>query len=358
MLASLLLSSVLVATGALAQTTATASLIAELDVAPDHVDRVADLPQDSEFLFDFFNPPSSGVVPGAAGHLVLASVSDFPALVGNGIALLAGFLGPCGMNTPHTHPRAAEFLYQVNGSIQNGMLTETGSRFIINNVTAGQGMILPQGSIHFQFNDNCEPVQFVSALNSEDPGTLLAAQSLFGLPPSIVAASLGEIGVEEVGWLAEKIPDDVAFGSQECLTRCGISVGVQPTAEQVPRVSGNALPTGSGTPSNTWQARATSTVTNFSRSLIGDLATDYASTHASMRPVTIALIAVVGVMGLGYVVLAALFFTRRGRKDGKDRSYVRPDMAGRTLVPTTEKLDLASEPYDPVHVSLGARADA
>lgn len=61
-----------------------------------------------------------------------------------GIALLAGFLGPCGMNTPHMHPRATEFLYQVNGSIQSGMLTETGSRFIMNNVTAGKAMILPQ----------------------------------------------------------------------------------------------------------------------------------------------------------------------------------------------------------------------
>lgn len=104
-------------------------------------------------MFDFFNPPTAGVVPGAAGHLVLASVSDFPALVGNGesiqrwykchcsepviagVALLAGFLGPCGMNTPHTHPRATEFLYLVNGTLQNGMITETGSRFIVNNIT-------------------------------------------------------------------------------------------------------------------------------------------------------------------------------------------------------------------------------
>lgn len=113
-------------------------------------------------MFDFFNPPTAGVVPGAAGHLVLASVSDFPALVGNGesiqrwykchcsepviagVALLAGFLGPCGMNTPHTHPRATEFLYLVNGTLQNGMITETGSRFIVNNITGGQGILLPQ----------------------------------------------------------------------------------------------------------------------------------------------------------------------------------------------------------------------
>ena len=61
-----------------------------------------------------------------------------------GVALLAGFLGPCGMNTPHTHPRATEFLYLVNGTLQNGMITETGSRFIVNNITGGQGILLPQ----------------------------------------------------------------------------------------------------------------------------------------------------------------------------------------------------------------------
>ncbi|OSX60257.1 hypothetical protein POSPLADRAFT_1040522 [Postia placenta MAD-698-R-SB12] len=347
MLASSLLALAFATAGALAQTTATASLVQELELATDHVDRIADLPQDSEFVFDFLNPPG-GVVQGAAGHLVLASVSDFPALVGNGIALLAGFLGPCGMNTPHMHPRATEFLYQVNGSIQSGMLTETGSRFIMNNVTAGKAMILPQGSIHFQFNDNCEPVQFVSALNSEDPGTLLAAQGLFGLPPSIVAASLGEIGVEEVAGLAEKIPDDVAFGSAECIQRCGINIGVQPTAEQVPRVSANALPTGSA-----WTSKATSTSTNYSRSILGAVAdpSNLSATHATTQPVTIALIAVVSVLGLGYVVLGAIFFVNR-RKRG-EKSFIRPDMKGRSLVPTLDhdKFDASAGPYDPMAAS-------
>ncbi|PCH41047.1 RmlC-like cupin, partial [Wolfiporia cocos MD-104 SS10] len=311
------------------------------------------------FVFDFLNPPSAGVVKGAAGHLVLASVSDFPALVGNGIAVLVGSLGPCGMNTPHTHPRAAEFLYQVNGSIQSGMLTETGSRFILNNVTAGKGMILPQGSVHFQFNDNCEPVQFVSALNSDDPGTLLAAQGLFGLPPAIVAASLGEIGVEEVAGLAHLIPDDVAFGSQECLTRCGINAGTQPTAEQVPRVSGNALPTGSSSWSTS--AKATETSTNFSRStsLFGAVVDAAASSTSdkSVQPATIALGAIVGVMALGYVGLAAMYFMRR-QQTKKTRSYVRPDMRGHERIPSAEKFNEASEPYDPLAASsAGFRVD-
>lgn len=71
------------------------------------------------------------------------------------IAMVVGFLGPCGLNTPHTHPRATEFLYLVNGSLTSGMITETGSRFITNTLQAGQAMVLPKGSIHFQQNNDC-----------------------------------------------------------------------------------------------------------------------------------------------------------------------------------------------------------
>ncbi|KZT74362.1 RmlC-like cupin [Daedalea quercina L-15889] len=353
MLSSFILALGLVTTGVIAQTTTnTTFLIEELIVAPDHVDRVADLPQDSEFVFDFLNPPASGVVQGAAGHLVLASVSDFPALVGNGVALLAGFLGPCGMNTPHTHPRATEFLYLVNGTLQNGMITETGSRFIVNNMTAGQAMLLPQGSIHFQFNDNCEPVQFVSALNSEDPGTLLAAQGLFGLPPAIVAATLGEIGVQEVASLADKIPDDVAYGSQECLTRCGISVGTQPTDEQVPRVSGNALPSSSA---SAWTATATSTpaaeTTNQSRDLLGGSSYDHdlassipiSQKGSGNRTALTALTVIVVIMGAGYLGLAILYFLRRRnatkRGASGSRGWIRPTMKSAAIISHLEKYE-------------------
>ncbi|TFY55319.1 hypothetical protein EVJ58_g8322 [Rhodofomes roseus] len=351
MFSSFLLPIALAASVVTAQTTTDVnSLIAELITAPNHKGRVGDLPKDSDFVFDFANPPAAGVTTGAGGHLVLASVADFPALVGNGIAIAAGFLGPCGMNTPHTHPRATEFLYLVNGSLTNGMITETGSRFIINNITSDQAMLLPQ------FNDNCETVHFVSALNSADPGVLLAAQGLFGLPPSIVAASLGQLGVEEVAGIATIIPDDIAFGSQECLARCGINPGQQPTKEQVPRVSGNALPSAIMTAS-AWTPSATTPYTNQSsnqsRSVLGAIADSSSGSSGSsskMQPVEIALIAVVGVMGAGYLVIAAIFFMRRRSSAKQNRTYTRPPMKGRALVPTldSEVPDVSDDkPYDP-----------
>ena len=80
------------------------------------------------------------------------------------------------MNTPHTHPRATEFLYLVNGNLEAGFIEENGARFVINTLSAGQGTLFPKGSIHYQLNPGCEPVTFVAALNDEDPGVSQIAQ--------------------------------------------------------------------------------------------------------------------------------------------------------------------------------------
>ena len=83
---------------------------------------------------------------------------------------------PCGMNTPHTHPRATEILYLVTGEMEAGFIEENGARFVDNILTKGQGTLFPQGSIHYQINTGCDPVLFVAALNDEDPGTTQISQ--------------------------------------------------------------------------------------------------------------------------------------------------------------------------------------
>ena len=81
------------------------------------------------------------------------------------------------MNTPHTHPRATEFLYVASkGQMQTGFIEENGARFVMNTLSQGQGTVFPQGSIHFQVNLGCEPLTFVAALNDEDPGASQVAQ--------------------------------------------------------------------------------------------------------------------------------------------------------------------------------------
>ncbi|KAJ6560728.1 RmlC-like cupin domain-containing protein [Mycena sp. CBHHK59/15] len=218
-----------------------ADLVGQLRQAPTAVDRVNLLPNDTQFVFNFFDPAAKATV-GAGGSIVLANTATFPAVVGNGAAMAVGFLAPCAMNTPHTHPRATEIQISVNGTIRTGMITENGARFIMTELKPGGMTIFPQGSVHFQINEGCEPAMFVAGFNSEDPGALQIAQRFTGLSPDIVAATLGDIGVEEVMGLDAMIPDNVAVGTDECLKRCGLHRPSQPTLQRQTRVSGNAFP--------------------------------------------------------------------------------------------------------------------
>ncbi|KAJ7149204.1 RmlC-like cupin [Mycena crocata] len=222
-----------------------AEQVAQLRLFPTAADRIKAIPDDKQFVFDFFDPKApEGVIIGAAGHTVEAFSANFPPVIGNGVAMTIGFLGPCGVNTPHTHPRATEVNFSVNGTLRTGLLTENGARFIFNDLPPGSMTVFPQGAIHFEMNTGCSPAMFVAGFNSEDPGVLQLAQRFFGLPSDIVGATLGEIGVKEVEGLAHlvQIPDNIAVGTEECLKRCGLArPATQPTKQQQPRVSANAF---------------------------------------------------------------------------------------------------------------------
>ncbi|KAJ7716131.1 RmlC-like cupin [Mycena metata] len=221
--------------------------VAALRLDPTQVDRINTLSPDTQYTFDFFHP-TAGIVQGAAGHTVAADTATFPAVVGNGVGMTVGFLGPCAINSPHTHPRATEINFSVNGTLRTGMLAENGARFVVNELPPGSMTVFPQGAIHFEMNTGCEVAMFVAAFNAEDPGVLQVAQRFFGLPVDIVQATLGGLGVVEVEGLAAMIPDNVVAGTDECLARCGLTRPVQPTLQQQPRVSGNAFPTGTAAP--------------------------------------------------------------------------------------------------------------
>ncbi|KAF7338704.1 RmlC-like cupin [Mycena sanguinolenta] len=218
-----------------------AALVKSLRDAPTAVDRINLLPNDEDFEFDFFDPAKAATV-GAGGKIVTANSASFPAVIGTRSAMAIGVLDACSMNTPHTHPRATEMQYSVNGTIRTGMITENGGRFIMTELPPGSMTIFPKGSVHFQVNDGCDPLLFVSSFNSEDPGVLSIAQRFLGLPPDIVGATLGGLGVEEVAGLESQIPDNVAIGTDACLKRCGLTRPYQPTTQRQPRVSGNAFP--------------------------------------------------------------------------------------------------------------------
>lgn len=113
----------------------------------------------------------------------------------------------------------------TGSSIKVGFIQENGDRLVSNVLTPGQGAIFPQGSFHYQANLDCDPVTFVAGLNSEDPGVGSVAQEckwetiqvnpslpinqssfpVFGIPPEVADATLGDIGVDEIVRIAQSV---------------------------------------------------------------------------------------------------------------------------------------------------------
>jgi oxalate decarboxylase/phosphoglucose isomerase-like protein (cupin superfamily) len=195
-----------------------------------------------QLTFDFKAAP----VGGDGGRILVANEKNFPFLVSsksdgsNGISGAVAFLEPCGLNSPHTHPRAPEILTVVEGELEVGFVMENGlfadAAKAINalafpfNTTVQQfeATIFPQGSIHFQFNPTCDRSIFVAALNSADPGTTQVAQAFFVLPENIVDITLGvgeagnKLDPSSVDQFRANLPANLVQAMDSCKARCGM----------------------------------------------------------------------------------------------------------------------------------------
>jgi hypothetical protein len=179
------------------------------------------------FPFDSATPPPNDSTGGVA---VAANIANFPILTGLGISTTVGFLNPCGINTPHVHPRATEFLTLVEGSnlefgfvLENALVKAGENPEVAGYLNKFEGTVFPQGSIHYQFNNNCEKATFVAALNSEDPGTNQVAQALFALNSDVVNATLGfpsSIDGKNIKDFGKYLPANLAQDIEVCLKKC------------------------------------------------------------------------------------------------------------------------------------------
>jgi len=202
------------------------ALIAQLLTVPLQEDRVA-LLADADFKFDYRNPPGNiAVATGNAGRTVAANRKTMPALIGTGSGMTMGFLGPCGFNTPHTHPRATELNVPVVGQLSVSMILENGARVVQNNVSTYQLHVFPQGAVHQEFNPDCGETIFVAGFNNEDFGTSQLADNLFRLNDDVIVASLGGnvvVDGRDLDQFKNMIPHNVAIGVESCLQKCGLA---------------------------------------------------------------------------------------------------------------------------------------
>lgn len=116
---------------------AVASLAKEINADLTQVDRLQQLLSvDNESKVPLTDPEAvhnalafnfkTAPVGGDGGRILVANEANFPFLVGEGIAGAVAFIEPCGMNSPHTHPRATEFLTVVEGQLEVGFVMENG----------------------------------------------------------------------------------------------------------------------------------------------------------------------------------------------------------------------------------------
>ena len=92
-------------------------LIHNVELAPTAADRINMLNSDTDFIYNFLAPPPGTVTTGLGGHTVKSDRKSFPALIGTGVSMTLGFIGPCGFNTPHVHPRGSEINVIVEGRL-------------------------------------------------------------------------------------------------------------------------------------------------------------------------------------------------------------------------------------------------
>lgn len=109
-----------------------------------------------------------------------AGMEQFPALNGQSVSY-AVLMYPAGsVNPVHTHPRSAELLFLVQGSLEVGFVDSTNKLFT-QSLQQGDIFVFPKGLVHFQYNpaDNKSGAVAISAFGSANAGTVSLPNTLF-----------------------------------------------------------------------------------------------------------------------------------------------------------------------------------
>uniref|UniRef100_A0A7S3PN25 Cupin type-1 domain-containing protein n=2 Tax=Sar TaxID=2698737 RepID=A0A7S3PN25_9STRA len=192
-------------------------------ILPQHLDFATGL-VDSDFRIDVTaRTPNRG----EGGTVQARESPNTPALQGQGIALSLFTVEEGGQNLIHYHPRATELLYVITGTIAVGF-TDTTGRLIENVINAGQATVFPRALLHFQRNIGTGPAQYISMLNSENPGVMSFPRVFATLPSDILAQAL-------------RTPEEIIQQAQATLVPPQLSPGgVNPTYDGAAGPNGNA----------------------------------------------------------------------------------------------------------------------
>ena len=120
-------------------------------------------------------------------NVTILTADVIPGLNTNGLSLARIDLAANGgLNPPHTHPRAAEILTVLEGTVYAGFVTSNPDHRLFSKILKpGDVIIFPFGMIHFQMNIGKTPALAMAALTSQNPGVMTIANGIFGAEPAI-----------------------------------------------------------------------------------------------------------------------------------------------------------------------------
>ncbi|BBN19409.1 protein MpCupin101 [Marchantia polymorpha subsp. ruderalis] len=108
-----------------------------------------------------------------------ATVKEFPALTSLGVSVMLLEFQPQAVNPPHTHPRASELMYMLDGILDVAFVDSTGKLYS-ETVRQGDLFVFPRGMVHHQFNNGTKVAKAVSSFGHPNPGTINLPITLFG----------------------------------------------------------------------------------------------------------------------------------------------------------------------------------
>ncbi|KAL6552312.1 hypothetical protein OROHE_007676 [Orobanche hederae] len=152
-----------------------------------------------DFFFNGIAKP--GATNNSMGSLVTgANVQKIPGLNTLGVSLARIDYAPDGLNPPHTHPRATEVVFVLEGELDVGFIT-TANVLFAKTIRKGDVFAFPKGLVHYQKNNGKSPAAVISAFDSQLPGTQSIAATLFAASPEVpdnVLTKALQVGNKEV----------------------------------------------------------------------------------------------------------------------------------------------------------------
>lgn len=151
--------------------------------------------------FFFAGLAKAGATNNTFGSVVTgANVEKIPGLNTLGVSLSRIDYAPGGLNPPHTHPRATEIVFVLEGELDVGFIT-TANVLVSKSIKKGEVFVFPRGLVHFQKNNGKVSAVVIAGFNSQLPGTQSIPNALFAATPPVpdnVLTKAFQVGTKEI----------------------------------------------------------------------------------------------------------------------------------------------------------------